>query len=245
MNLYPAIDLKDGACVRLVRGDMARVTVFSDDPAGQARLFEAAGCRWLHVVDLNGAFAGKSVNAEAVAAIVARVEIPLQLGGGLRDLGAMARWLENGVSRLILGTVAVREPALVREACREFPGHIAVGIDARDGRAAVSGWQETSDVSAVELGLRFEDVGVSAIVYTDIGRDGTLTGVNHDGVAAFAAALTTPVIASGGVASLADLTALKPLADQGVEGVVVGRALYDGGLDVGAALRLLEVGDEC
>ena len=245
MILFPAIDLKDGSCVRLVRGDMARVTVFSDDPAEQARIFQAAGCRWLHVVDLNGAFAGKTVNAEAVAAIVANVDIPLQLGGGLRDLAAMERWLENGVSRLILGTVAVRNPALVTEACKEFPGRIAVGIDARNGRAAVSGWQETSDVAAVDLGLRYEDAGVVAIVYTDIGRDGTLTGVNRDGVAAFADALTTPIIASGGVASLADLTALKSLADRGIEGVVVGRALYDGGLDVTAALRILEAGGEC
>ena len=245
MILYPAIDLKDGSCVRLERGDMARVTVFSDDPAEQARIFQTAGCRWLHVVDLNGAFAGKTVNAEAVASIAANVDIPLQLGGGLRDLAAMAHWLEHGVSRLILGTVAVRNPALVIEACREFPGYIAVGIDARKGRAAVSGWQETSDVAAIDLGLRFEDAGVAAIVYTDISRDGMLTGINFDGVAEFTDALTTPVIASGGVASLADLAALKPLAERGVEGVVVGRALYDGGLDIKAALQVLEPGGEC
>ena len=245
MILYPAIDLKDGSCVRLERGDMARVTVFSDDPAEQARIFQTAGCRWLHVVDLNGAFAGKTVNAEAVASIAANVDIPLQLGGGLRDHAAMAHWLEHGVSRLILGTVAVRNPALVVEACKEFPGYIAVGIDARKGRAAVSGWQETSDVSAIDLGLRFEDAGVAAIVYTDISRDGMLTGINFDGVAEFTDALTTPVIVSGGVASLADLAALKPLAERGVEGVVVGRALYDGGLDVKAALQVLEPGGEC
>ena len=244
MILFPAIDLKSGTCVRLVQGDMARATTFSDDPGRQARLFQAAGCRWLHIVDLDGAFTGRTVNAAAVADIVASIDIPLQLGGGLRDLAAMERWLENGVSRVILGTAAVRDPALVATACREFPGRVAVGIDARDGHVAVSGWSESSAVSALELGLRFEDAGVAAIIYTDIDRDGTLSGVNRDAVADFAQALTTPVIASGGVASLRDLSRLKALVEFGVEGVVVGRALYDGNLDLVEALDLLS-SDEC
>lgn len=239
MILYPAIDLKDGVCVRLVQGDMTRVTVFADDPAAQARDLAEAGSRWLHVVDLDGAFAGRPVNAEAVAAIVAAVDIPVQLGGGIRDMAAIVGWLDKGVERVILGTVALRDPDLVKTACRAYPGHISVGIDAREGRVAVEGWAETSDVAASELGLRFEQAGVAAMIYTDIGRDGTLEGVNGEAVAAFAGTVTTPVIASGGVASLADLVAVKALAHLGVEGIVVGRALYDGRIDVAAALRLL------
>ncbi len=239
MILFPAIDLKEGACVRLLRGDMARATVFSEDPAGQARAFTEAGCRWLHVVDLDGAFAGRPVNREAVAAILGAVEVPVQLGGGIRDMATIEGWLIDGIARVILGTAALRDPDLVRAACRAFPSRIVVGIDARDGRVAVEGWAETAALTAGELAARFEDAGVAAIVYTDISRDGTLEGVNGAATGALAGAIATPVIASGGVGALADLTAIKQYEASGVAGVIVGRALYDGGMTVGDALAAL------
>ena len=239
MILYPAIDLKDGRCVRLLRGDMAAATVFAAAPADQARQFAEAGFEWLHLVDLNGAFAGRPVNGDAVEAILGAVTLPVQLGGGIRDLTTVDFWLERGVRRVILGTVALTEPELVREACKRHPGRIVVGIDARDGMVAVEGWARTSEVRALDLALRFEDAGVAAIVYTDIDRDGALGGVNVEATADLAFALTTPVIASGGVASLADLKSLKEVEKTGVEGVICGRALYDGRLDPAAALRLL------
>ncbi len=239
MILYPAIDLKDGACVRLWRGDMDRATVYSRDPAGQARAFAEAGCAWLHVVDLDGAFAGRPVNADAVAAIVAAAPVPVQLGGGIRDEATIAMWLDKGVERVILGTAAARNPALVGVACRAHPGHIAVAIDARGGRVAVEGWAETSETEALDLALGFEDAGVAAIVYTDIERDGTLEGPALAATERLAHALSTPVIASGGVASLDDLRALKALESAGVAGVVVGRALYDGRIDAAEAARLM------
>ena len=239
MILYPAIDLKDGRCVRLLRGDMAAATVFAAAPADQARQFAEAGFEWLHLVDLNGAFAGRPVNGDAVEAILAAVTLPVQLGGGIRDLSTIDFWLERGVKRVILGTIALTEPELVRAACKRHPGRVVVGIDARDGMVAVEGWARTSEVRALDLALRFEDAGVAAIVYTDIDRDGALGGVNVEATADLAFALTTPVIASGGVASLADLKSLKEVEKTGVEGVICGRALYDGRLDPAAALRLL------
>ena len=238
MILFPAIDLKDGQCVRLLRGDMHAATVFNDNPAAQARAFEAQGFRWLHVVDLDGAMAGKAANAHAVEAIVRSVAIPVQLGGGIRDAAAIERWLEGGVRRVILGTAAVKNPELVRDACHRFPGSIAVGIDARQGKVAVEGWAETSEIAALELALRFEDCGVAAIVYTDIERDGALAGVNVEATAALSARLETPVIASGGVASLDDVRALQRHERDGIEGVIVGRALYDGRIDPKAALAV-------
>jgi phosphoribosylformimino-5-aminoimidazole carboxamide ribotide isomerase len=245
MILFPAIDLKDGACVRLVQGEMGAATVFNTDPAAQARAFAAAGCEWIHVVDLNGAFAGRPVNSQAVAAIVAAAPVPVQLGGGIRDMATIALWLDQGVRRVILGTVALRDPALVKEACRRFPGRVAVGIDARGGRVAVEGWAETSDVTARDLALKFEDVGVAAIIYTDIDRDGLMKGPNVEATAALAEALTTPVIASGGVSSLEDLHAIKARASSGIAGVISGRALYDGRIDLAAALALLKGGAPC
>jgi len=239
LTLYPAIDLKDGACVRLRRGDMAAATVFSDDPGAQARAWQDAGCAWLHVVDLNGAFAGRAVNTAAVAAILAAATVPVQLGGGIRDMAGVERWLAAGVRRVILGSAAVKTPALVHEACRAFPGRVAVGIDARDGFVATEGWAETSGIAAAELALRFEDAGVAAIIYTDISRDGMGTGLNLDMTLALAARLRTPVIASGGIGSLADLQALRDAATAGIEGVIVGRALYDGSVGIGAALDVL------
>ena len=244
MILFPAIDLKDGACVRLRQGDMAAATVFNEDPAAQARSFAAQGVDWLHLVDLDGAFAGRPVNGAAVDAILAAIDRPCQLGGGIRDRATIDRWLEHGISRVILGTAALKDPALVREACRAHPGRIAVGIDARGGRVAVEGWAETSEITAEELALRFEDAGVAAIIHTDIERDGVLSGVNAAATAALAAALATPVIASGGVGSLDDLRALKAVTGSGIAGVVVGRALYDGRLDIGAALALLRDDNE-
>jgi phosphoribosylformimino-5-aminoimidazole carboxamide ribotide isomerase len=239
LTLYPAIDLKDGQCVRLRRGDMAQATVYADDPGAQARLWQDAGFAWLHVVDLNGAFAGKPVNAAAVRAILATVTIPVQLGGGIRDLAGIAAWLDAGISRVILGSAAAKNPALVLDACKAHPGRIAVGIDARDGFVATEGWAETSAMPATDLGLRFEDAGVSAIIYTDIGRDGMLSGLNLDQTLALAQRLTTPVIASGGVGALADLAALKQASqDTRIEGVIVGRALYDGRVDPAEALAL-------
>ena len=239
MILYPAIDLKDGQCVRLWRGQMDRATVFSDDPAGQAKSFAAQGCRWLHVVDLDGAFAGKAMNSRAVDAILGAVEVPVQLGGGIRDLGAIERWLERGIARVVLGTLALRAPEIAREACRKFPGQIAIGIDAKSGRVAVEGWAEASDMEAGDLARRFEDSGAAAIVYTDIERDGTKTGLDVEGTAELARGLSIPVIASGGVASIADIEALKSVEDAGIGGVIVGRALYDGGLDLKQALKVL------
>jgi len=242
MKFLPAIDLKDGQCVRLVQGDMTRSTVFSDDPAAQARAFAAAGCSWLHVVDLNGAFAGRPVNAPAVRAILAAVTLKVELGGGIRDLAAVDAWLEAGIERVILGTVALREPLLVKAACRRHPGRVAVGIDARDGFVAVEGWAEVSQMKALDLARAFEDAGVAALVYTDISRDGAMAGPNIQATLALADAVATPVVLSGGVSSMADLTAVKKQAGDRLEGVISGRALYDGRIDPAAAVALLEGG---
>jgi phosphoribosylformimino-5-aminoimidazole carboxamide ribotide isomerase len=239
MILFPAIDLKDGQAVRLLRGELQSATVFNDDPAAQARAFAEAGFEWLHLVDLNGAFAGRPVNAPAVEAILRAVDLPVQLGGGIRDMATIERWLALGVRRVILGTVAVKNPALVREACRAFPGRVVLGIDARGGRVAVEGWAEVSEITALDLARRFEDAGAAAIVYTDIDRDGALQGANVEATRSLAEAVATPVIASGGVASLDDLAAFLAIAGAGIEGVISGRALYDGRIDPGAALTLL------
>ena len=239
MILYPAIDLKDGACVRLVRGVMDQATVFNTDPGDQAQAFEEQGFNWLHLVDLNGAFAGQPVNAEAVDKVLASITIPVQLGGGIRNMRTIEDWLERGIRRVILGTVALHQPELVKEACKRFPGQIAVGIDAREGFVAVSGWSESSTVRALDLALRYEDSGAAAIIYTDINRDGAMGGVNVEATADLAFALTTPVIASGGVSTLDDLRALKAEEHTGIEGVIVGRALYDGRIDIKEALALL------
>lgn len=240
MILFPAIDLKDGACVRLVRGEMDQATTFNDDPAAQARDFKAAGFEWIHIVDLNGAFAGTPVNGDAVAAIIRAVDLPVQLGGGIRDMETVERWLDAGVQRVILGTAAIKDPDFVRAACDRFPDRIVVGIDARGGRVAVEGWAETSDVRALDLAMRFENDGVAAIVYTDIDRDGAMQGVNVEATVDLAFALTTPVIASGGVRGIADLRELKAQESAGIEGVISGRAIYDGRLDAGEALALLK-----
>lgn len=237
MILYPAIDLKDGHCVRLLRGEMDAATVFSDDPASQAASFEAAGCEWLHLVDLNGAFAGHPVNADAVEAILARVSVPAQLGGGIRDMATIEGWLAKGLARVILGTVAVENPALVRDAARAFPGQVAVGLDAREGRVATRGWAEATDLEVTDLARRFEDAGIAAIVYTDIARDGAMQGPNVAATEALARAVSVPVIASGGVSSLADLAALR--ATGAIAGAISGRALYDGAIDLAEALALL------
>lgn len=239
MILYPAIDLKDGACVRLLRGDMGTATVFNDDPANQARAFEAAGFQWLHIVDLNGAFEGKPVNAPAVESVLSAVSIPVQLGGGIRDLKTAAEWLDRGVRRVIFGTAAVETPDLVREACRAYRGRIVVGIDARNDRVATEGWARDSEVSATDLTAEFETAGVAAIVYTDIERDGAMAGPNVSAIEAFVRQTEVPVIASGGVASLDDLAALKRIAHLGLEGVISGRALYDGRIEAADALDLL------
>src|SRR5579871_566905 len=239
MILYPAIDLKDGQCVRLLRGEMSKATVFNEDPAAQARAFADKGCEWLHIVDLDGAVAGKPANGPAIEAILGAITIPVQLGGGLRDIETIDTWLGAGITRAILGTAALRNPDLVREACRRYPKRIAVGIDARDGLVAIEGWTTTSSVRAIELGLRLEDAGAAAIVYTDINRDGAMTGVNVEATVELAWALTTPVIASGGVASLDDLRALKGESAAGIEGVICGRSLYDGRIDAAAAVKLL------
>jgi phosphoribosylformimino-5-aminoimidazole carboxamide ribotide isomerase len=243
MILYPAIDLKDGQAVRLLRGEMATATVFNDDPADQARTFEAAGFAWLHLVDLNGAFEGRPVNRAAVESILAAVAIPAQLGGGIRDMATLSAWLEAGVARVILGTAAVKNPELVRAACREFPGRVALGIDARGGRVAVEGWAEVSEIEALDLARRFADAGAAAIVYTDIARDGVLQGVNVEATADLARATEIPVIASGGVADLADIEALMAAASDGIQGAIIGRALYDGRIDAAAALDLVAVAE--
>jgi phosphoribosylformimino-5-aminoimidazole carboxamide ribotide isomerase len=236
--LYPAIDLKGGACVRLVRGEMASATVFNDDPAAQARNFAQVGFGWLHVVDLDGAFAGRSMNGDAVRAIRRAVDLKIQLGGGIRDRAAIDRWLDLGIDRIVLGTVALRDPALVRRAAADYPGRVAVAIDSRDGQVAVEGWAETSEIDAVALARRFADAGVAAIVYTDIARDGALSGVDAAEVAAFARRIGMPVIASGGIAALADIAALAAHAADGIAGAICGRALYDGRIAPAAALRL-------
>jgi phosphoribosylformimino-5-aminoimidazole carboxamide ribotide isomerase len=237
--LFPAIDLKDGKCVRLKLGDMNEATVFNDDPADQALSFERQGFEYLHIVDLNGAFAGKPVNAEAVDAILKAITMPAQLGGGIRDLATIEAWLERGIRRVILGTIAVRDPALVREACKLFPGRVAVGIDAKGGKVAVEGWAETSELSAIDLARRFEDAGVAAIIYTDIERDGVLKGLNLAATAELARATAIPVIASGGLASIDDVKALLTPEYRMLEGAITGRALYDGRLDPREALSLL------
>jgi len=240
MILYPAIDLKDGACVRLKQGDMMQATLYNDDPAAQASLFEAEGFEWLHVVDLDGAFAGDSRNRVAVEAILTATKNPVQLGGGIRSLEQIEAWLTRGVARVILGTVAVRNPALIVEACRLFFGHIAVGIDARGGKVAVEGWVEESELEATELARRFEGAGVSALIYTDIDRDGILTGINWPATQALAQSVSIPVIASGGLASMKDIEIMLQPQMAILEGAITGRALYDGRINAAAALALLK-----
>ena len=238
MNLYPAIDIKGGECVRLLYGDMDAVTRYNPDPGDQARRFVAAGCGWIHVVDLDGAVGGQAVNRDAVRAIIA-AGAKVQLGGGIRDMAAVEAWLEAGINRVILGTAALKDPGLVRDAAAAFPGQVAVGADARDGMIAAEGWVETSEVSALDLVRRFDDCGVAAVIFTDIGRDGALKGVNLEATAALARTVSLPVIASGGVASIDDIRALAK-DDSGIEGVITGRAIYDGRLDLGEALAMLE-----
>jgi phosphoribosylformimino-5-aminoimidazole carboxamide ribotide isomerase len=237
--LFPAIDLKNGEAVRLQQGDMARATVFNRDPAAQAKTFTRQGFDYLHIVDLDGAFAGKPINAAAVERILDAVKIPVQLGGGIRDRATIEGWLGRGVTRVIIGTAAVRNPALVKEAARAFPGRVAVGLDARDGKVAVEGWAETSELSALDIAQRFEDAGVAAIVYTDVTRDGMLKGLNIDATIALADAVTIPVIASGGLASLDDVRALLLPRAKKLEGAIAGRALYDGRLDAAVALAMI------
>jgi phosphoribosylformimino-5-aminoimidazole carboxamide ribotide isomerase len=239
MILFPAIDLKDGVCVRLEQGDMARATVFSRDPAAQAHSFEEAGFRHLHVVDLDGAFAGKPTNAAAIDRILETVGLCVQLGGGIRDMATIEGWLDKGVDRVIIGTAAVRDPALVKEAAKKFPKRVAVGLDARDGKVAVEGWAETSELTALEIARRFEDAGVSAIVYTDIARDGLLKGLNLDATIALAEAISVPVIASGGLASIEDVRQLLEPRAKKLQGAIAGRALYDGRLDPAEALAMI------
>lgn len=239
MILFPAIDLKDGECVRLKLGEMSEATVYNPDPAAQARAFEEQGFEWLHVVDLNGAFAGESRNGEAVEAILKATKNPVQVGGGIRSMKQIEAWLDKGLARVILGTAAVRDPVLVREACAAFPGRIAVGVDARGGKVAVEGWAETSDLTAIELARRFEGAGVAAIIYTDIDRDGVLTGINWEATIALADAVSIPVIASGGLASMADIERMTQSDAAKLEGAISGRALYDGRIDPKEALALL------
>jgi phosphoribosylformimino-5-aminoimidazole carboxamide ribotide isomerase len=238
MILFPAIDLKDGQCVRLKLGDMAQATVYNSDPVAQARIFEAQGFKWLHLVDLNGAFAGRPVNGEAIDAILRETKLPVQLGGGIRSLEQIEAWLTKGVRRVILGTAALRDPGLVREACKLFQGHIVVGIDARGGRVAVEGWSATSELTAVDLAQCFADAGVSAIIFTDIDRDGVLEGLNIDATLQLAKAVPIPVIASGGLASMSDVHRLLEPDCKVLEGVVSGRAIYDGRINAAEALRL-------
>ena len=240
MILFPAIDLKNGQCVRLEQGDMARATVFNLDPAAQARAFAAQGFEYLHVVDLDGAFAGKPMNAQAVEAMLKAVTMPVQLGGGIRDLHTIEAWLAKGISRVIIGTAAVRDPGLVKSAAKKFPGRVAVGLDARDGKVAVQGWAETSEVTVLEIAQRFEDAGVAAIIFTDIARDGLLKGLNLDATIALAERISIPVIASGGFASIAEVKALLAPCAKKLAGAIVGRALYDGRLDPAAALALIK-----
>ncbi|MEQ9683939.1 MAG: 1-(5-phosphoribosyl)-5-[(5-phosphoribosylamino)methylideneamino]imidazole-4-carboxamide isomerase [Rhodospirillales bacterium] len=237
---FPAIDLKDGNCVRLYQGDMDQATVFSDDPAAQARAFQDAGCEWVHLVDLNGAFEGRPVNGAAVNAILGALDIPVQLGGGIRTMATIDDWLARGVRRVILGTVALTDPDLVKAACKAHPGRVAVGIDARDGRVAVEGWAEVSELTALDLAKRFEDAGVAAIIFTDIGRDGVMQGPNLQATLDLARAVSIPVIASGGVSSMADLEELKAQGGGLLEGVISGRAVYDGKIDLPAAVKLLK-----
>ena len=239
MILFPAIDLKEGLAVRLEQGDMARATIFNRDPAAQAHSFEAQGFKYLHIVDLDGAFAGKPVNAAAVERILETVAIPVQLGGGIRDMATIEGWLDKGVDRVIIGTAAVRDPALVKEAARKHPKRVAVGLDARDGKVAVEGWAQASELAALDIARRFEDAGVAAIIYTDIARDGLLKGLNLDATIALADAVTIPVIASGGLASLDDVRALLAPRARKLAGAIAGRALYDGRLDAAAALALI------
>jgi phosphoribosylformimino-5-aminoimidazole carboxamide ribotide isomerase len=237
--LFPAIDLKNGQCVRLEQGDMARATVFNLDPAAQARSFAAQGFEYLHVVDLDGAFAGKPINAPAVEAMLKAISIPVQLGGGIRDLDTVEAWLAKGIARVIIGTAAVRDPDLVKDAATRFPGRVAIGLDARDGKVAVEGWAETSEVTAVEIAQRFEDAGVAAIIFTDIARDGLLKGLNFDATIALAERISIPVIASGGLASIEDVKALLAPRARKLAGAIAGRALYDGRLDPSTALALI------
>ena len=239
MILYPAIDIKDGLCVRLLRGEMSEATVFNNDPADQAREFSETGFEWLHVVDLNGAVEGRPVNADAVAAILAAADMPVQLGGGIRDRATLDYWMDAGVARAVLGTAALADPDFVRAACRSYPGRIALGIDARRGRVATEGWYKTTDVKPLDLALSFEGAGLAAIIYTDIGRDGALGGLNVEATVDLAFALTTPVIASGGVSSTQDLLELKANERAGIEGVICGRALYDGRIDPAEAVAIL------
>ena len=239
MILFPAIDLKDGLCVRLEQGDMARATVFGRDPAAQAHAFEAQGFRYLHIVDLDGAFAGRPVNIAAVERVLETVAIPVQLGGGIRDMATIEGWLGKGVTRVIIGTAAVRDPELVRAAARRFPGRVAVGLDTRDGKVAVEGWAQSSQLTALEIARRFADAGVAAIIYTDIARDGVLKGLNLEATIALADAIEIPVIASGGLASIADVKALLEPRARKLAGAIAGRALYDGRLDAAAALALI------
>ena len=240
MIFFPAIDLKDGQCVRLLRGEMDQATVFGDDPAAQARIFADAGCTWLHVVDLNGAFEGRPVNADAVGAILDAVSMKVELGGGIRTMDTIDRWLDAGVARVILGTAALRDPDLVMTACRKHPGRIAVGVDAKDGMVAVEGWAEVSETPALELAKRFEDAGVSALIYTDIARDGAMQGPNVEATLALADAVSIPVILSGGVSSMDDLAAVvRADAEKKLEGVISGRALYDGRIDAADAVAAL------
>lgn len=241
MIFFPAIDLKGGHCVRLRQGDMGTATIFNTDPADQARIFAKAGCRWLHVVDLDGAFAGHPVNGDAVDAIIAAVDLPVQLGGGIRTLSTAADWLERGVRRVILGTAALRHPDLVRAACADYPGRIAIGIDARNGRVAVHGWSEQSDIPAVDLARQFEDAGAAAVVFTDIGRDGVLAGPNIEATVDLARSVAIPIILSGGISSMADLAAVKAEGAGLISGVVCGRALYDGRIDPARAVALLSL----
>jgi phosphoribosylformimino-5-aminoimidazole carboxamide ribotide isomerase len=243
--LFPAIDLKDGECVRLLRGDMASATVFNNEPAEQARRFAKAGFEWLHVVDLNGAFAGRSINGAAVTAIRSAVGVRIQLGGGIRNREPIEGWLALGIERVVLGTAALRDPDLVRRAAKAHPGAVAVGLDARDGRVAVEGWAKATEISVIEAARRFEDCGVAAIIYTDIARDGALSGVDAAAVGELARQMRIPVIASGGVSSLADIAALKAYEADGVAGIICGRALYDGRIDPAAALRLLAERPPC
>ena len=242
MIIFPAIDLKDGAAVRLLRGEMGHATLYNPDPAAQARAFAAAGFAWLHLVDLNGAIEGRSVNAAAVEAILETVGVPVQLGGGIRDMAAIERWLAAGVARVILGTAAVKDPDLVRAACRRHPGRVVVSIDARGGRVAVEGWAEASEILAIDLARRFEDAGVAALVYTDIERDGALEGVDLAATAELAGAVAIPVIASGGISSLDDIAALMALDDPPLAGAICGRALYDGRIDPASLFRLVASG---